>query len=332
MNQKIDRKSAMRATLSAERKSVDDRFAIADAVLNDRPAGLAMGAKPQSSPVETKAFSAERSQVTGRSVVTVPLDRIHDNPLNAREIYDANVVKELAASLVTHGQIVVAPAVRHPSLPGHYTLIDGHYRKKAAAMAGLPSLDVEVRAHDSDVELYRLSWMLNEERSAQSPLDNAFAWRKLLDQGVVRNEGQIAELLGVSLTTVNKSLALLQLPAAALDKMRERPEKFGVFTGYELTMAAKKIDEADLVALVNRIISEDLSTRQVAAVRAKLEEGHLRKRKETSRQYKIRKDGTQIGFLKEWDSGKVTLEIVLDEAKDRTALVQEFRQRFGLVD
>lgn len=329
MSAKLDRKSAMRATLSAEKQSVDDRFATADAVLNHRPAGLAMapahGAR--------SAFSAENSSPPpARRIVSAPLDRVHDNPLNAREIYDPNVVKELAASLATRGQIVLAPAVNHPQLPGHFLLIDGHYRKKAAVAAGLATLDLEVRDHEGDIELYRLSWMLNEERSAQSPLDNAFAWRKLLDQKVVVNESQIAEMLGVSVSTVNKTLSLLGLPAVALDKMRERPEKFGIFTGYELTMASKKLTGPELVRLVDRIVTEDLSTREVAAVRAKLENGDKRKRKETSRQYKIHNGDQQIGFLKEWDSGKVLLEVLMPDTKDRVALVTALREKFGLVD
>jgi ParB family chromosome partitioning protein len=332
VNQKFDRKSAMRATLSAEKKSVEDRFATADAVLMKRPAGLAV--PPER--VTSASFSAESdggaSGHGARRVIRVTLDRIHDNPLNARTIYDSNVIKELAASIATHGQIVVAPAVEHPRLPGHYLLIDGHYRKKAAVAAGLPHLDLEIRPSESDAELYRLSWMLNEERSAQSALDNALAWRKLLDQQVVKNEGQIAELLGVSPTTVNKSLSLLQLPASALDRMRERPEKFGVFTGYELTMAAKKMSEGELVGLIDRILSEDLSTRQVAAIRAKLETGEQRKRKETSRQYKIHQEGQLIGSLKEWDSGKVLLEVVLTDARDRTALVTALRRQFKTPD
>ncbi|HUD32231.1 MAG TPA: ParB/RepB/Spo0J family partition protein [Variovorax sp.] len=329
MSQKFDRKNAMRATLSAEKKSVEDRFATADAVLTKRPAGLA--APPGQAP--EPAFSAESHPARGgRTVISVPLDRIHDNPLNARTIYDPNVVKELAASLAMHGQIVVAPAVAHPDIPGHYLLIDGHYRKKAAAAAGLQKLDLEIRPSESDAELYRLSWMLNEERSAQSALDNALAWRKLLDRQVVKNEGQIAELLGVSPTTVNKSLSLLQLPPAALERMRERPEKFGVFTGYELTMASKRMSESELVGLVERILAEDLSTRQVAAIRAKLETGDQRKRKETSRQYKIRQGGQLIGSLKEWDSGKVLLEVVLPDSQDRTSLVEALRQQFAAPD
>lgn len=326
MSSKFDRKSAMRATLTQEKKSVDERFARADAVLAARPSGLAV------SHAATSTFSAESFQGSAREIVSARLDWVHENPLNARYIYDPEIVKELAASIATRGQMVPASAVAHPTIAGHYLLIDGHYRKKAAATAGLQTMDVVVRQSEGEIELYRLSWLLNEERSAQSPLDNAFAWRKLLDKGLVENEGKIAELLGISAPTVNKTLALLHLPAAALDKMRERPAKFGVFTGYELTLAAKKIKESALLDLINKIISEDLSSREVSAIRSKLESCDLRKRKETSRQYKIQNNGKQIGSLKEWDSGKVALEITLVDAKDRAALVTELKARFGLAE
>lgn len=331
MSTKIDRKSAMRATLSAEKKDVNARFAAADAVLAERPSGFAVAASP-STPSHTvaTAFSAESGPAVERHIVSAPLDLVHENPLNARHIYNPDAVKELAASIATRGQMVPASAIIHPTIPGAFLLIDGHYRKKALAAAGLHAMDLVIRAHEGDIELYRMSWLLNEERNAQSPLDNAYAWRKLLDKRLVQTEGQIAELLGVSLSTVNKTLALLGLPAAALDKMRERPEKFGVFAGYELTLAAKKLNEPELVSLVDRIVDEDLSSREVAAIRAKLEFGDTRKRKETSRQYKIQRSGQQIGSLKEWDSGKVTLEVVMTDPKERMALVAELQTRFGL--
>lgn len=326
MSSKIDRKSAMRATLTAEKKDVNARFAAADAVLAERPSGLAV----PSTPTVQASFSAENTKDV-RQVIRVPLNRVHENPLNARHIYNPDVVKELAASIATRGQMVPATAVMHPSLDGNYLLVDGHYRKKGLAAAGISTMDLILSSHEGDLELYRMSWLLNQERSAQSPLDNALAWHKLVDMGIVKTEKQIAELLGVSLPTVNKTMGLLNLPATALDKMRENPEKFGVFAGYELTLASKKLTESELLGLVDRIVIEDLSTRQLSAIRSKLEAGDLRKRKETSRQYKIQTAGQQIGSLKEWDSGKVTLEVMLVDPKDRAGLVAELRERFGLV-
>ena len=324
MSSKIDRKAAMRASLFAEKKDVNARFAAADAVLAERPSGFAVAAP--------STFSAENVSTGERQIVSAPLDKVHENPLNARHIYNPDVVKELAASIATRGQMVPASAIAHPTIPGEFLLIDGHYRKKALTAAGHPTMDLVIRLHEGDIELYRMSWLLNEERNAQSALDNAFSWRKLIDKGLVQNEGQIAELLGVSLSTVNKTLALLGLPSAALDKMRERPEKFGVFAGYELTFAAKKLSEPELLSLVERIVVEDLSSRQVGAIRTKLEAGDKRKRKETSRQYKIQNFGQQIGSLKEWDSGKVSLEVIVVDPKERATLVAELRTRFGLID
>jgi ParB family chromosome partitioning protein len=92
------------------------------------------------------------------------------------------------------------------------------------------------------------------------------------------------------------------------------------------------MSESELVGLIERILAEDLSTRQVAAIRAKLETGERRKRKETSRQYKIHQDGQLLGSLKEWDSGKVVLEVVLTDARERTALVASLRERFAAPD
>ncbi len=326
MSAKIDRKAAMRATLSMEKKKVEDRFAAADAVLAERPGGLALPA------VKAPDFSAETGSEQQRHVVRVPIACIHDNPLNARHIYDPDIVKGLAASLATRGQMVPAAAIRHPDAgyTGHFILVDGHYRKKGLIAAGRQDMDLLLLESDGDLELYRMSWLLNEERSAQSALDNAFAWKKLLDQGLVEEGLQIAELLGVSPATVNKTLALLRLPPAALDKMREHSAKFGVFIGYELTLAAKVIGEADLLALIERIVNDDLSSRDVEAIRTKLVQPGERKKKEVSRQYKIHNGTAQIGVIKEWDSGKIALEINLQDPKERTALLDDLKRRFHL--
>lgn len=328
MNTRIDRKAAMRSTLTAERQSVQDRFATADAVLAQRPAGLASAAVESFAPIDVPPVPGPQD----RQVIKVALDLIDDNPVNARHIYNPETVKAIAASMATHGQMVPALAMQHPSKPGRYMLVDGHYRKKAALAANLVTLDLDLRAHVGELELYRLSWLLNEERSAQSALDNAFAWKQLLAGGIATNENHIAELLGLSAATVNKTLALLRLPPSALEKVREAPEKFGVATGYEVTLMAKQIPEEEVLALVHRIVTEDLSSREVAELRSRLELPSQRKRKETSRQYKLKKDGRQVGWLKEWDSGKVSFEVQMGEAKDRAALVAELLQRFGVTD
>jgi len=63
-----------------------------------------------------------------------------------------------------------------------------------------------------------------------------------------------------------------------------------------------------------------------------LENPKHRKAREGARQYRIGTGSSQIGTIKEWDSGKVMLEVKLDDPAKRAELVLDLRKRFGLAD
>ena len=148
MSAKPDRKSLLRSSIKNETAAVekrfepvdvDKRYQAADGALAGRPMGLVGPTVVKDS--TTADFSAEIASartVDRKAIVRMPLSLVHDNPLNARHLYDPEAVKALAASIATRGQLVPAPAARHPDLPGHVVLIDGHYRKRAllAALTG----------------------------------------------------------------------------------------------------------------------------------------------------------------------------------------------------
>lgn len=330
---KLDRQALMRKSLSAERVSVDSRFEAAEKVLETHPSGFAQPATPSApaTPLpSTGTFSAESVSASSRVFVKVPLHRIHENPYNARFIYNQEKIRERAESLKKNGQMVAAKAVPHPEIPGDYIVIDGLYRKKGAVEANIMELELDVIAPMSKMDMYLMSWRINEERAGQTTLDNAYAWKKLLDDQVVASETEIALMLDISGPTVNKTLALMNLPKSVLDRMSMAPDKFGVAIGYEIVQLGKKVDATELLAIADRVITEDLSSRQVAALRERAEGEVTRKKKENSRQYKIRRDGSEIGSLKEWDSGRVAFDVNFTDPKDRAALVAELRTRFGL--
>lgn len=321
----------MLAGMAAEknRNETLDRFARAEAAIAQHPNGLLKAKGPEA----PGAFSAESDDASapGRVLKKIPLAQLHDNPLNARRIYDPVTVQERAASIATHGQKTPGLAAPDPSRPGHYILIDGHYRKRALASAGKTEMECFIENDLSDLDFYRLSFLLNEQRSDQSALDNAIAWRQLLDEGKVQKEEEICELTGMSAGTVNKTLALLKLPDSVLSAMRERPSAIGIATGYELTLYYKLAGEDRTRELALRIMNDGLSSREVEAIRKQAQEGKSRKVKEISRQYKIRaSDGEVLGTIKEWDSGRVVLDVQLGERDAREALVDALKSRFGL--
>jgi ParB family chromosome partitioning protein len=305
---------------------VSDRYDIADSVAARKKAGLFSAATKEALP----GFSAESGpQGEAGPLLRVPIENVHDNPFNARHVYDSAVVKDFASSLAVRGQQVPAPAVPHPDLSGHYILIDGHYRKRGLLAAGKREMLLQLHSATAPLDMYRRSFAINVERTPQTPLDNAIAWKNLIDQKLVESAEAIGEMLGISAANIAKAMAFLKLPESALDKIRETPAKFGLAIGYELSLCAAILPEDRLLELMDRVLREDLSSRQLAAIRASLAKP-ARKQKETSRQYRLRLDGKDVGVLKAWDrSGKISLEIRIADPKEREGVVDELKRRFG---
>ena len=86
-----------------------------------------------------------------------------------------------------------------------------------------------------------------------------------------------------------------------------------------------------MLALVERIIKDDLSSREVEGILKTFTDPKPRKRKEMSRQYKIySSSGAQLGTIKESDSGKISFVIQLDDIKERESFLNELKKRFNL--
>ncbi|MCA8464019.1 ParB/RepB/Spo0J family partition protein [Burkholderia multivorans] len=255
---------------------------------------------------------------------TWPIDKVDDNPLNSRKIYNEEKVKERANSIAKVGQLVPVLAARHPTDSERLILIDGQYRKRARLSLNHKELFVRILENLSQIDFWRLARTANSEREQESVLDSAFGFRKLLDEGLARTEEELATMVGESKSSVNKHLALLDLPEAVIDIMAANPALFGINMAYELTLYRKVVGEAKTVSLVERIVKEQLSFRKVEAIR-KSEEAGRRPRNPTARQFKFRRpDGTEVGVIKEWDDGRMQVDLQLG---DRVAHFREALQQ-----
>jgi ParB family chromosome partitioning protein len=263
----------------------------------------------------------------GARLEVVSLDLIEPNPFNARKIYRPERVSELAASISAHGQEIPGVATVRE---GRYILAAGHYRLRALKLLGAKTMAVMIHEGLTDRELYAHSYRENAEREAQTSLDNALSWRELLNQGVYSSETEIAEATSQSLPNVNKTLAALRLSPQVLDVVKEDPKVFALSALYELALYEGVAGQAKALVMAKLVFAGEAGRKEIQEARAQIESPRERKRKETSRQYKIQREGQQIGSLKEWDSGKVALEVVIADTKDRAALVTELKERFGV--
>lgn len=274
------------------------------------------------------AASSTPVMVAGGGVLReVALDLIEPNPFNARHIYRPERVNELATSIGANGQETPGSAV---TVGDKVILIAGHYRWKALKRLGRPMLLV-VYPPMSNQELYAKSFRENHDREEETALDNALAWRNLIDKGVYSTETEIAEVTGYSLPTINKTLAILGLPEALLAIIRENPAQFKVSLLYELKLFAESAPIEKAMELAHGILAGEVSRKTISDAREQYEKPKTaRKQKETSRAYKISREGKVIGSMKTWDSGRVSFDVKIVDALERQKLISELRERFGL--
>jgi ParB family chromosome partitioning protein len=330
------------------RTALDDRFSKADALIGDRPNGLL--SSPQPAPVSPLATrppvregSTAASPLLERDVAslisekgvrqrfaTLSIDLLKSNPLNSRSFYNPEAIEARAVSIQKEGQLVPVLVTPDPQEPGKFLLIDGHYRRLAMQSIGRKQMDCCVLDDLEPVDFYRLSKALNHEREGETVLDVALGLQKLKDNGIAKSDEELVSIAGENATKISKLLSLLELPAGVRDVIQENPQNFGINSAYELTLYLKASDARTTEQLAKRIVEENLTFRKVESIRKNAELGK-RQKKQLSRQYKlVADDGRELGTLKEWDSGRVVLDIRFDDTKKRDSLINEIKAKFGL--
>jgi ParB family chromosome partitioning protein len=135
------------------------------------------------------------------------LSEIRPNPFQPREVFAEEAIAELAESIRRKG--VLQPLVVR-RVPGGYELIAGERRFRAAQRAGLDQVPVVIRDTRDD-ELLEIALIENIQREDLNPLEEARAYRRLMDEFQLTQE-QVAEKVAKDRSTVANTLRLLQLP------------------------------------------------------------------------------------------------------------------------
>ena len=259
----------------------------------------------RTAPVATPSVQA--ADTTNYVVRALPISMVKDHPRNARQVYDPARIDEMATTIARDGQRVPAVVMPDPETPGGYLLIEGRYRKRALISLGRTTILASIVEPLSDLEAYRLSLLLNEERSDQTILDNALSWKTMLDDGTYRGQDHIAEHLNIKQGTVSKTLAVLDLPARVLTIIRTRPASFGIRIAQEMRQLSKLVDEATLESLAEQVIAEKLSVRDLERMRER--KAHEPLTRERSRAYPLQWGGVRLGSVREFEDGRMKIDL-----------------------
>lgn len=316
-------------------KIADSRWNVAEKIVADHPTGLPTAstvelAKPSDQNLsvgQNQAAVAVAATLDAPDVIMAEISKTRDNPRNARKLYDPEVVNQRAISLRRDGQMTPAPACLDWENPGGFIMIGGHYRKKGLLQNGESHIQLKLLPCATYAELYRLSYAENEERQSGTPLDDAMSWRELLDCGDVKSQDEIAAMVSKPRTTINKTLALLNLQPAVLEILKQSPSRFTLTAGYELSVMSPLFDENELMGIAQQVAQGEVSSRELTAMKDRRKNAKPRSKKLFSRQHKITMPGTANGLIKDWDTGRVVLEIVIADAVERERLVNDLRAR-----
>jgi ParB family chromosome partitioning protein len=188
----------------------------------------------------------------------VPIDKVRPNPGQPRRQWDEGSLNELADSIRELG--VIQPVIVEEDGEG-YRIVAGERRYRAAKIAGLTELPVLVKSLSEERRL-EVALVENIQREDLNPMDEAMAYRQLMELGPMSQE-DVARKVGKNRSTVANALRLLKLP----EKVRDAISRGELSAGHARALLACP-DEASMLALFARVLAEGLSVREAERLAA----------------------------------------------------------------
>jgi len=267
--------------------------------------GKGLGALiPDKSPAETEGK---------RTFFTCGIEEIQPNPFQPRKIFSDEPLQELVQSIREKG-ILQPLLVRRKG--DHYELIAGERRWRAAQKAGIKDIPILVR-DVSESELLELSLIENIQRENLNPIEEAEAYKGLMDQFHLTQE-DISQKVGKDRATVANSLRLLKLPPEIKQSLSEGK----VSVGHARALLGLESPEKQRMAW-RKVLAGGLSVRQtenlIKRLRTKNPVGSGKSSSEWGALVEElqRSLGTRVRILGRRKRGKIEIEFYSPEELER---------------
>jgi len=226
------------------------------------------------SPVTNKRLGRGLESLTGNSVPfnervipaggdsrEVPIDRVRRSEFNPRKNFSDTPkakaeLEELANSIREKG--LVQPLVVRPlkGAPGHYEIVAGERRWRAAQLASQRTVPVIIRPL-SDQEALELAIIENVQRSDLNAIEEANGYRDLVERFNYTQE-ELGQIIGKSRSHLANTMRLLKLPESVQALVRDG----SLSAGHARALIGH--DEAEVIA--KEIVTKGLNVRDVEAL------------------------------------------------------------------
>ena len=281
--------------------------------MSKRVLGRGLGAlipdRDKASPEKSQIFESKVRQ----GIASIPIDKIKANKYQPREGFDKQALEDLTASIKEKGFI---QPVLVRARQGAYELIAGERRFRAAKMLNLKEVPAIIK-DASDVDSLELSIIENVQREDLNPIDQAKAYKRLVDEFNMTQDS-IADTIGKDRTTVANILRLLKLP----QKIRDYVSRGTISMGHARAMLGLS-KESEQLRLCTRVVKNDLSVRDT--------ERYAKNLGATSKKIAAEKDpnlasveqalkdhfGTKVRIIKAKKGGRIEMEFYSDTDLER---------------
>ena len=180
------------------------------------------------------------------------IEEVQPNPFQPRKAFSDEQLQELVDSIREKG--ILQPLLVRRKSDG-YELIAGERRWRAAQRAGLREIPILVR-DVSDSEMLELSLIENIQRENLNPIEEAEAYKRLMEQFHLTQE-EISKKVGKDRTTIANTVRLLRLPPEIKLSLAEGKITMGHARAF---LSLDGVDKQKL--LWKRLLSGGLSVRQ----------------------------------------------------------------------
>jgi ParB family chromosome partitioning protein len=250
---------------------------------------------PPEAPIAPPSASAPPRGVP----LDVDLDRIVPNPRQPRLQMEQGPLEELAQSIRVNG--IIQPILVRRS-GDRFEIIAGERRWRAAQIAGLLRAPVIVREIGDD-QLLQVALIENIQRENLNPIDEATAYRRLLDDCGMTQEA-LADAVGKDRASIANHLRLLSMGQARALVALENPVTLKKAAD---DVVARALSVRETEALVRRLNAPP------APPAVALKDVHTREAEDVMKLAL----GTRVRIVRKGKGGKVEIDFVSEDELNR---------------
>lgn len=246
------------------KENTDEARVIPEAEKKAEPAATAVSADPAGTEKTENTGEADRAvsglsdaavlrEEAGSGIRVLRLSQVDPNRSQPRQNFEDEALEELAESIRQFG--VLQPILVQKK-GSRYEIIAGERRWRASRKAGLKEIPAIVKEY-SDQETLELSLIENIQRQDLNPIEEAKAFRRLLDEFGLRQE-DLAVRVSKSRTAITNAVRLLKLDERVQDLLiRDQ-----ISMGHARALLPVEIPDEQFL-LAQQVADKHLSVREV---------------------------------------------------------------------